>query len=386
MNMAMSGIRDMSVIEEAPQDRFPVQTYVLEHDWGVLAEAMEKELRRGGQVYYLYNKVETIERTAAKIRELLPDANVGIAHGKMSEDELSNVWRDLLEGNIDILVCTTIIETGVDVPNANTLIIENANNLGLAQLHQIRGRVGRSARRGFAYLTFNRNRELTEIATKRLTAIREYTEFGSGFKIAMRDLEIRGAGNLLGAEQHGHMEAVGYDMYMKLLSEAVSEEKGEAPKTNAKECLIDIRIDAHIPEDYIESLPQRLAIYKRIADIRNNEDASDVLDELIDRFGEPPAGVEGLVTVALLRNTAANLGIYEIGQNNNSLLLYVEKIDMSKIAPLVKGMRGRILVSTGPKPYITVKKAMGQSPLEALKEALDLLNQGNESEENKNEV
>ncbi len=386
MNMAMSGIRDMSVIEEAPQDRFPVQTYVLEHDWGVLAEAMEKELRRGGQVYYLYNKVETIERTAAKIREFLPDANIGIAHGKMSEDELSNVWRDLLEGNIDILVCTTIIETGVDVPNANTLIIENANNLGLAQLHQIRGRVGRSARRGFAYLTFNRNRELTEIATKRLTAIREYTEFGSGFKIAMRDLEIRGAGNLLGAEQHGHMEAVGYDMYMKLLSEAVSEEKGEAPKTNTKECLIDIRIDAHLPEEYIESLPQRLAIYKRIADIRNEEDASDVIDELIDRFGEPPAGVEGLVTVALLRNTAANLGIYEIGQNNNSLLLYVEKVDMSKVAVLVKAMRGRILVSTGPKPYITVKKASGQTPLETLKEALDLLKQANESEENKNEV
>ncbi len=386
MNMAMSGIRDMSVIEEAPQDRFPVQTYVLEHDWGVLSEAMEKELRRGGQVYYLHNKVETIERTAAKIREFLPDANIGIAHGKMNEDELSNVWRDLLEGNIDILVCTTIIETGVDVPNANTLIIENANNLGLAQLHQIRGRVGRSARRGFAYLTFNRNRELSEIATKRLTAIREYTEFGSGFKIAMRDLEIRGAGNLLGAEQHGHMEAVGYDMYMKLLSEAVSEEKGEAPKSNTKECLIDIRIDAHIPEEYIESLPQRLSIYKRIADIRNDEDASDVIDELIDRFGEPPAGVEGLVTVALLRNTAANLGIYEIGQNNNSLLLYVEKIDMSRIAPLVKGMRGRILVSTGPKPYITVKKATGQSPLETLKEALNLLKSAQESEENNNEV
>ena len=386
MNMAMSGIRDMSVIEEAPQDRFPVQTYVLEHDWGVLVEAMEKELRRGGQVYYLHNKVETIQRTAAKIREFLPDANIGIAHGKMSEDELSDVWRDLLEGTIDILVCTTIIETGVDVPNANTLIIENANNMGLAQLHQIRGRVGRSARRGFAYLTFNRNKELTEIATKRLTAIREYTEFGSGFKIAMRDLEIRGAGNLLGSEQHGHMEAVGYDMYMKLLSEAVSEEKGEKPEKTSKECLIDIRIDAHIPEDYIESLPQRLSIYKRIADIRTDEDASDVLDELIDRFGEPPAGVEGLVTVALLRNTAANMGIYEIGKNNNSLLLYVEKVDMTKIAVLVKAMRGRILVSTGPKPYITVKKASGQTPLETLKEALDLLKQTRESEEDKNDV
>ena len=386
MNMAMSGIRDMSVIEEAPQDRSPVQTYVLEHDWGVLAEAMEKELRRGGQVYYLHNKVETIEKTAAKIKELLPDANVGIGHGKMSEDELSDVWRALLEGEIDILVCTTIIETGVDVPNANTLIIENANNLGLAQLHQIRGRVGRSARRGFAYLTFTRGRELTEIATKRLTAIREYTEFGSGFKIAMRDLEIRGAGNLLGSEQHGHMEAVGYDMYMKLLSEAVMEEKGELPEKTTKECLIDIRIDAHIPENYIESLPQRLAIYKRIADIRSDEDASDVIDELIDRFGEPPSSVEGLVKVALLRNSAADSGIYEIGQNNNSLLLYVEKIDMSKVAVLVRAMRGRILVSTGPKPYITVKKASGQSPLDALKEALDLLKEAEKSEEKKDET
>jgi transcription-repair coupling factor (superfamily II helicase) len=273
------------------------------------------------------------------------------------------------------------------VPNANTLIIENANNLGLAQLHQIRGRVGRSSRRGFAYLTFNRNKELSEIASKRLTAIREYTEFGSGFKIAMRDLEIRGAGNLLGSEQHGHMEAVGYDMYMKLLSEAVTEEKGEAPKTISKECLIDIRIDAHIPEDYIESLPQRLSVYKRIADIRNDEDASDVLDELIDRFGDPPAGVEGLIKVALLRNTAANLGIYEIGQNNNSLLLYVEEVDMSLVAILVKGMRGRILVSKGPKPYITLKKATGQSPLDTLEEAFALLkNAQNSTEENKNEV
>ncbi len=386
MNMAMSGIRDMSVIEEAPQDRSPVQTYVLEHDWGVLAEAMEKELRRGGQVYYLHNKVETIEKTAAKIKELLPDANIGIGHGKMSEDELSDVWKALLEGEIDILVCTTIIETGVDVPNANTLIIDNANNLGLAQLHQIRGRVGRSARRGFAYLTFNRGKELTEIASKRLSAIREYTEFGSGFKIAMRDLEIRGAGNLLGSEQHGHMEAVGYDMYMKLLSEAVTEEKGEAPVSTQKECLIDIRIDAHIPENYIESLPQRLAIYKRIADIRNDEDASDVIDELIDRFGEPPSSVEGLVKVALLRNSAAASGIYEIGQNNNSLLLYVEKIDMSKVAVLVKAMRGRILVSTGPKPYITVKKASGQSPLDALSEALNLLKETEKNEEDKNEL
>ncbi len=382
MNMAMSGIRDMSVIEEAPQDRFPVQTYVTEHDWGVLAEAMGKELRRGGQVYYLHNRVETIERTASTIKELLPDANVGIGHGKMSEDELSDVWRGLLEGEIDILVCTTIIETGVDVPNANTLIIENADKMGLAQLHQIRGRVGRSARRGFAYLTFPPKNSLSEIATKRLTAIREYTEFGSGFKIAMRDLEIRGAGNLLGTEQHGHMEAVGYDMYMKLLQEAVLEEKGEAPKANLKECLIDISIDAFIPENYVSSLPHRLSMYRRIADIKTKDDAMDVLDEFIDRFGEPPECVSGLVRISLLRNSAAALGIYEIKQNSNSLLLYVEKVDMNKVAVLVKGMRGRILVSTGPKPYITIKKAPKQTSIDALEEAFSLLSEINKTEEN----
>ena len=384
MNMAMSGIRDMSVIEEAPQDRSPVQTYVLEHDWGVLAEAMQKEIRRGGQVYYLYNKVETIERTAAKIREFLPDANIGIAHGKMNEEELSEVWRDLLEGNIDILVCTTIIETGVDVPNANTLIIENANDLGLSQLHQIRGRVGRSTRRGFAYFTFNKNRNLSEIATKRLTAIREFTEFGSGFKIAMRDLEIRGAGNLLGAEQHGHLEAVGYDMYMKLLAEAVSEEKGEAPIVKTKDCLIDIKIDAHIPESYIGNLSQRLSMYKRIADIRTDEDALDVTDEFIDRFGDPPAEVDCLIKVALLRTIAAKVGFCEIKQNNNSLLFYAktDRIDMEMVAMLYKNMRGRILVTNGVKPYLTVKKTMGQTAIDCIEEAMNLLKDYKKSEEN----
>ena len=230
LNMAMSGIRDMSVIEEAPSDRSPVQTYVVEHNMPLLCEAMEKELRRGGQVYFLHNRVDSIDGVANSIQEYLPDAKIATAHGKMSEEQLSDIWRDLMNGEIDILVCTTIIETGVDVPNANTLIIEDADKLGLAQLHQLRGRVGRSARRASAYLTYKRDKNLTEIAYKRLQAIREYTEFGSGFKIAMRDLEIRGAGNLLGVEQHGHMEAVGFDMYMKLLSEAVVEEKGEAKK------------------------------------------------------------------------------------------------------------------------------------------------------------
>lgn len=370
LNMAMTGIRDMSMLEEAPQDRHPVQTYVLEHDMGILAEAMQKELRRGGQVYYLHNRVDTITRAAARIREFLPDARIGIAHGKMEEEELSEIWSNLLNGEIDILVCTTIIETGVDVPNVNTLIIENADRLGLAQLHQIRGRVGRSARRAYAYLTFTRGKELSEIATRRLSAIREYTEFGSGFQIAMRDLEIRGAGNILGAQQHGHMEAVGYDMYIQMLSEAIAEERGEKPEKPEEECLIDLQIEAHIPEEYIESIPQRLAIYRRIADIRTPDDVEDVYDELIDRFGDPPPSVQGLVNVSLLRNSASAQGIYEISQRGNCLLLYANAIDMQKVSRLAALLRGRILVSAGAKPYISVKMDAGQSPVDALQEAL----------------
>lgn len=374
LNMAMSGIRDMSMLEEAPQDRHPVQTYVIEHDMGIIAQALEKELRRGGQAYYLHNRVDTIERTAAKIQELLPEARIGIAHGKMTEEALSSVWKSLLEGEIDILVCTTIIETGVDVPNANTLIVENADRLGLAQLHQIRGRVGRSARRASAYLTFTRGKELSDVATRRLTAIREYTEFGSGFKIAMRDLEIRGAGNILGAQQHGHMEAVGYDLYLKMLARAVSEEKGEvSDREPEKECLIDIQIQAHIPDDYIESVPQRLAAYRRIADIRTPDDADDVVDEFIDRYGDPPPCVEGLIRVALLRNTAISQGIYEIGQKGDCVLLYSENIDMKKVAVLGKEMKGRILVGAGKKPYISVKSSEELPPVEALAKALSIM-------------
>ena len=368
LNMAMTGIRDMSVIEEAPQDRYPVQTYVIEHDMGILCEAMEKELRRGGQVYYLHNRVESIESTAAKIKEMMPSARIAVAHGRMGEEELSEIWRDLLEGDIDILVCTTIIETGVDVPNCNTLIIEDADRLGLAQLHQIRGRVGRSTRRASAYFTFKRGKELSEIANRRLSAIREFTEFGSGFKIAMRDLEIRGAGNVLGAQQHGHMEAVGYDMYLQLLGEAVEEEKGEKPISRKKECLIDMQIDAHIPDNYIKSIPQRLAVYRRIADIKNTEDAEDVKDELRDRFGEIPQSVQGLIDVSLLRNTAAAKGIYEIGQKGNSVILYVNDIDTNTVLNLSSMMRGRVSIMDYGKKHIAVKIADGQSPLDTLKE------------------
>lgn len=373
LNMAMTGIRDMSVIEEAPQDRYPVQTYVLEYDMGILLQAMEKELRRGGQVYFLHNRVETIEKRANEIAELLPGARIAIAHGKMPEEKLSDIWRRLLEGEIDILVCTTIIETGVDVPNCNTLIIEDADRLGLAQLHQIRGRVGRSARRASAYFTFTRGKELSDVAARRLSAIREYTEFGSGFKIAMRDLEIRGAGSVLGAQQHGHMEAVGYDMYLQLLGEAVSEEKGEKPAQRQKECLIDLQVDAHIPEHYIDSLPQRLAIYRRIADIRSEEDAADVRDELRDRFGEIPRSVEGLMDISLLRNIAAAKGIYEIGQKGQTLLLYVQELDTSMVLTLSGAMRARVSVADFGKKHIAVKIAENQQPLDTLHEIFSYL-------------
>lgn len=374
LNMAMSGIRDMSLLEEAPQDRHPVQTYVLEQNMEILCEAIEKEMARGGQCYYLHNNIETIDLCAGRIQKKLPDASVAVAHGRMTQEELNAVWERMLEGDVDVLVCTTIIETGVDVSNVNTLIIENADRMGLAQLHQIRGRVGRSSRRASAYLTFVRGKELTEIATRRLSAIREYTEFGSGFKIAMRDLEIRGAGNVLGSQQHGHMEAVGYDMYLRLLSDAVKEERGEASvEVEEKECLIDLPVDAHIPNDYIDSTPQRLAIYKKIAQIKNEADVSDVYDELIDRFGEPPLSVQGLVEIALLRNMAIENDIYEIGEKNGSILLYVKEVDMKKVSSLNATMKGRILVSAGNKAYIAVKRMGVMTSLDTLRDALNVL-------------
>lgn len=373
LNMALSGIRDMSVIEEAPQDRHPVQTYVMEHDNGVIYDAIRRELRRGGQVYYLHNDTASISRTAARLQEAIPEARVGFGHGKMDEEELSEVWRQLLDHEIDILVCTTIIETGVDVPSANTLIIENADRMGLSQLHQLRGRVGRSSRRAYAYLTYTPNKSLQEVAQKRLSAIREFTEFGSGFKIAMRDLEIRGAGNVLGGEQHGHMEAVGYDMYVKLLSEAVSLMKGEELKAPVDEgCSVDMQVPAHIPEEYIESIDLRLEVYRRIAGIGDQEDALDVTDELIDRFGDPPEAVKGLIDIALLRGTAASLGINEIKQQNDSLLLYQGRVDMAQVGRLVKSMNGRVMVSAGSRPYLSVK-LKGEPPLKALSEVLKIM-------------
>ena len=359
LNMAMSGLRDMSSLDEAPGDRHPVQTYVLEYNGGVIIDAIKKEIRRGGQVYYLHNRVDSIERTAAKLKQRLPDVNIGIAHGKMSEDELTNVWRKLLEHEIDLLVCTTIIETGVDVPNANTLIIEDADRMGLSQLHQLRGRVGRSPRRAYAYFCFGQNKQLSDVAAKRLEAIREYTEFGSGFKIAMRDLEIRGAGSILGGDQHGNMESVGYDMYLKLLSEAVNEENGAIPEDDIP-CTVDLNVSAHIPESYIESLPARLGIYKRIAAIRNDDDASDVIDELCDRFGEPPNAVMGLIDISMLRTKAANAKIAEITGTNNTVILHINSIQPEIMSKLSEYFGSRFMLNATDKPVYTIRLNKGQ--------------------------
>ena len=374
LNMAMSGIRDMSTIEEPPEDRLPVQTFVMEHDWNVLADAIRRELQRGGQVYYLHNRIEDIDRTAVRLRQLLEeDVTVAVAHGQMDKTMLANVMESVASGQVQVLVCTTIIETGIDIPNVNTLIIEDADKLGLAQLHQIRGRVGRSTRRASAYLTFRRDKVLTEIAEKRLSAIRDFAAFGSGFKIAMRDLEIRGAGNLLGAEQSGHMIDVGYDMYMKLLSEAVLEARGiEVPKR--AECSADLAVAANIPERYVPSSEQRMDLYRRIAAIRSEEEADDLTDELIDRFGDPPPGVNALIHVALLRGEAGKAGITDIAQKQGCLRFTVKDFDMEKVSALYARpeYKGRLRVEAGSKPCLSLKiKAKGRVIEEARQFAAD---------------
>ena len=356
LNMAMSGIRDMSNIEEAPEDRQPVQTFVMEHDWGIIAEAIRRELQRGGQVYYLHNRIEDIDRTAYRLAQQLENASVAVAHGKMDKNELARVMDSVVQGETQVLVCTTIIETGIDIPNVNTLIVEDADKLGLAQLHQIRGRVGRSTRRASAYLTFRRDKVLTEIAEKRLTAMRDFAQFGAGMKIAMRDLEIRGAGNLLGAEQSGHMVDVGYDMYMKLLNEAVLEERG-IPIPQRAECSADLAVAANIPDRYIPSSEQRMDIYRRIAQIRTEAEADDLLDELIDRYGDPPPGVNALIQVAILRGVAGNAGITDIVQKQGELRFTLKEFNMEKVSELYARpeYKGKLRVEAGSKPCLSLK-------------------------------
>ncbi|MBP0955121.1 MAG: transcription-repair coupling factor [Oscillospiraceae bacterium] len=372
LNMAMSGIRDMSVIEEPPIDRYPVQTYVIEFDQGVIIQAIEKELRRGGQVYYIHNRVETIDICAGSLAALLPEARIAVAHGQTDEEELSDIWTKLVQHEIDILVCTTIVETGVDVPNVNTLIIEDSDRFGLSQLYQLRGRVGRSNRRAYAYFTFRRGKVLTEVASKRLSAIREFTSFGSGFRIAMRDLEIRGAGDILGGRQHGHMEAVGYDMYIRLLNRAIAEETGAPPPPSPEDCLIDLQIDAHIPEDYITSLTGRLEAYRRIAAVKSVADSVDLTDEFIDRYGDPPKAIIGLINVALTRNLASRAGVREISQKNNSIVMYVRTAEMQQVQALNEAFRGRVTANFSvEEPYISIALKK-ESPAEVMQKAVKI--------------
>jgi len=377
LNMALSGLRDMSTIEEPPQDRYPVQTFVLEHADPILDDAMRRELDRGGQVYYLHNRTEDIEEKAAAIRRRLGGVEVGFAHGKMHEDQLSDVMQRMADGEIRVLVCTTIIETGIDIPNVNTLIIEDADRLGLAQLHQLRGRVGRSSRHAYAYLTFRRGKVLTEIAEKRLNAIREYAEFGSGFKIAMRDLEIRGAGNLLGAEQSGHIMSVGYDMYLKLLEEAVLEQQGN-PKPKEPECTCDLTVPAAIDRDYVESGEQRMDLYRRMAAIRTQEDADELLDEIVDRYGDPPKGVINLIDIALLRSLASRSGISDIKQKEGAVLFTLFTMDFEAIAKACGDgrMKGKLMFSAGKIPMLTARLKAGEDPLKLARLVVEIYGAG----------
>ncbi len=352
LNMSMSGIRDISVINEAPHNRYPIMTYVTEYNEGLVCDAIRKELSRGGQCYFLHNRIETIFKTAQMIEDRT-GARVRVAHGKMSQEELASVWQELVDGEIDVLVCTTIIETGVDVPNCNTLIIEDADRLGLAQLHQIRGRVGRTDRRAYAYFTFRKGKTLSSDAYKRLMTIKEFTEFGSGLKIAMRDLEIRGAGDVLGAEQSGHLVSVGFDMYMKLLDEAIREQRGETVVKN--DCTIEMRIDAYIPDTYIRDPEMRIEVYKLISGICNAEDECEVVDELIDRFGDPPKPVLNLLKIARLRYKATECGIVKISEFEKGFLIYPKSVQPQIVASLASIYRRNFLFSATTPPYITLK-------------------------------
>ncbi len=332
LNMALSGIRDMSTIEAPPADRYPVQTYVIEHNNAIVDDAIRREIERGGQVYYLHNRVETIDRCAAALKSRIPGLSVAVAHGKMGEDALGDVMQAMADGEIQVLVCTTIIETGLDIPNANTLIIENADRFGLSQLHQLRGRVGRSTRHAYTYFTYKPDKALTEVAEKRLSAIRDFAEFGSGFKIAMRDLEIRGAGNLLGAEQSGHMMSVGYDMYLKLLDEAVLEGRGEKPRE--PDCTADLTVTANVSQDYVARGEERMDLYRRMAAIREQSDADDLLDEIIDRYGDPPKGVLNLIDIALLRAQAKLCHIQDIKQKGSDVLFTMTSLDLDAVSAI----------------------------------------------------
>lgn len=357
LHMSLSGIRDMSVLEEPPLERHPIQTYVMESDLEFVKEAVNRELSRGGQVYYLYNRVVNIAEEAGKLQKLVPEARIAYAHGQMTERQLENIMEDFIEGKIDVLVCTTIIETGMDISNVNTIIIQDADRMGLSQLYQLRGRVGRSNRIAYAYLMYHRDKVLQEVAEKRLQTIREFTEFGSGFKIAMRDLEIRGAGNLLGSEQHGHMESVGYDMYCRLLEEEVRQLRGENVEESF-ETTIDININAYIPEFFIKNQEQRMELYKKIAAVTSLEDYYDIQEEMEDRFGNLPKAVQILLEVVLLKAEAHAMDIVSIVQKQENIVVTFRnnaKIDPLRLTKLIAKEKNKYLFTSGANPYLTIK-------------------------------
>ena len=379
LHMSLIGIRDMSVLEEAPQDRMPIQTYVMEYNDEMVREAIERELSRGGQVYYVYNRVNDIADVAGRLQQLIPTANISFAHGQMKERELEDIMYDFINGDIDVLVSTTIIETGLDIPNANTMIIQDADRFGLSQLYQLRGRVGRSNRMAYAFLLYRRDKLLKEVAEKRLSAIREFTDLGSGIKIAMRDLEIRGAGNLLGEAQSGHMEAVGYDMYCKMLNEAVLQLKGGGEEESFT-TTIDLNIDAYIPESYIKNEYQKLDIYKRIAAIENEEEMDDMTEELIDRFGDIPKKVQQLLHIAALKGLAHSAYVTAVEQKGGDIrfTMYEKaKIDPQRIPAMLQGYGKDLVFRTEEPPYFLYRKLgksgkdTGESVLDTVRRVLD---------------
>ena len=381
LNMALSGIRDMSTIEQPPSDRYPVQTFVMEHSNAIIDDAIRREIERGGQVYYLHNRVESIEQCASALKRRIPGLSVAVAHGQLGEDALGDVMHAMADGEIQVLVCTTIIETGLDIPNANTLIIENADRFGLSQLHQLRGRVGRSTRHAYAYFTYRPDKSLTEVADKRLSAIRDFAEFGSGFKIAMRDLEIRGAGNLLGAEQSGHMMSVGYDMYLKLLDEAVLEERGEKPKE--PDCTADLNVTANVDKDYVSRGEERMDLYRRMAAIRSQEDADDLLDEIIDRYGEPPKGVLNLVEIALLRANARKVGIKDIRQKASEVQFVLVNLNFEAVTALCAetDYKNRIqFIASAKEPTLRLRLVSGIDSLRQSKAFIERYRKFHETE------
>ena len=353
LHMSLVGIRDMSVLEEPPVDRVPIQTYVMEYNDEMVREGIKRELARGGQVYYVYNRVKDIEEVANHVAQLVPDANVVFAHGQMHEHQLEKIMLDFINGDIDVLVSTTIIETGLDISNANTMIIQDADHMGLSQLYQLRGRVGRSSRTSYAFLMYKRDKVLKEVAEKRLQAIREFTELGSGIKIAMRDLEIRGAGNVLGAEQHGHMEAVGYDLYCKLLNQAVEALRGKRDEEEDFQTVVDCDIDVYIPVSYIKNEYQKLDVYKRISAIESEEEYMDMQDELIDRFGDIPKAVDNLLRIALIKALAHQAYVTEVGINRQEVRISMfpkAKLNTEGIPALVAEYKGALKMQMGETP------------------------------------